>query len=428
MNRISFRWALLALALVGLGLRLLYAQLGHYGSGVSDDVWYHLMANTVADGHGFNVPIHALNGTGSVLRYSGDTVPTAFHPPLFPALLAIGSKLGLTGYGEHRAIGCAFGAATIPVVGLIGRRIGGDRLGLAAAALAAVYLPLIANDSVLMSESLFSLTIAATILAALWFVDAPTWRRAALFGVAIGLAALTRSEALLLLVLLLPFAVRRAGARPLRHALVAVAATAVVIAPWCIRNSIEFDRPAGITTGDGAVLAGANDELTYHGRFIGAWDFAGLALPPPTGAARFNEAAGAVRLRDKGLRYARHHASRLPLVIPARVLRTWSVYPFDPTTKVRYTALVEKRREWAEWPTLFMAWAVMLLAIAGAVGLRRRGVWLAPFVVMAVLATLVSAVFYGDVRFREAADVSLVVLAAAALVSLRPWVLQKRQQ
>ena len=114
MRRISFRVALVAIALAGLGVRLLYARYGRYGVGFSDDVWYHLMANSVANGHGFTVPVGALTGEGSVSVYSGATIPTAFHPPLFSALLAIPSKLGLTGYGEHRAVGCAFGAATPP--------------------------------------------------------------------------------------------------------------------------------------------------------------------------------------------------------------------------------------------------------------------------------------------------------------------------
>jgi 4-amino-4-deoxy-L-arabinose transferase-like glycosyltransferase len=364
------------------------------------------------------VPAGFINGTALVTDYTGPTVPTAFHPPLFPALLAVGSKLGLTSYGAHRAIGCAIGASTIPVVGLIGRRLGGRALGLAAAALCAVYLPLIANDSVLMSESLYGLTIAAAILAALRLADDPSWRRAAVLGAVIGLSALTRAESLLLLVLLVPFAVRRAGARPLRNALVVVAATVVVVAPWCIRNTSTFDRPTGVSLSDGSVLAGANEHRTYYGPRIGTWDFYGLALPLRVSGGEFNEAEISSRQRDKGLRYLRDHAGRLPLVAAARILRTWSIYPFDPVAKVRYTALSLQRRKKVEWPTFLMAWAVMALAVAGALDLRRRGAWLAPLLAQLVMVTIVSAAFYGDVRFREAADVSLVVLGAAGLLAL----------
>jgi hypothetical protein len=414
--RIPFEAALLVLALAGFGLRVLYGEYGHYDVGLGDDLWYHSLANAVANGDGFNVPGPAVNGTGFALDPSGQTVPTAFHPPLFPALLAIPSKLGLDSYTAHRVAGCAIAAATIPVLGLVGRRLAGPGVGLLAAGLATVYLPLIANDSVLMSESLYGLTIALCILAALRFVDAPSGRRAALLGVAIGLAALTRAEAILLLVLLVPFAVRRAGGRPLRDAAVVVVAAIVVVAPWCARNTAVFDRPVGISNGDGAALAGSNTHTTFYGDQIGTWDFGGLAIRRPPG--RFNEADDSVRLRDKGVRYARDHAGRVPLVAAVRVLRTWSVYPFDPDAKVRYTALAERRRRSVEWPTLLMGWATMLLAAAGLVGLRRRGAWLAPFVAPLVLVTIVSVLFYGGVRFREAADVSIVVLAAVGLTAL----------
>ncbi|HKP90809.1 MAG TPA: glycosyltransferase family 39 protein [Thermoleophilaceae bacterium] len=404
--------------LVGLALRLLYAHFLAVGGGRGDDVWYHTMANAIANGHGLRVPRDYLLGQGALTDYSGQSVPTAYHPPLFPALLAIPSKLGLTSYAAHRAVGCAMGAATVAVVGLAGRRLAGDRLGLVAAALAAVYLPAIGNESVLMSESLYGLTIAATILAALWAIERPTARRAAVLGGAIGLAVLTRAEALLLLALLVPFVVRRAPARRLRLAAVAVLATAVVVAPWCVRNTLEFDRLVGVSTGDGGVLAGANNDDAYRGPQAGAWNLGGLRLPPSAGADRFDDAALSARLRRKGLDYAGDHAGRLVPVIAIRVLRTWSAWPLDPDEKVTYNAFVGGRDSGAEWAALLMGWVVMALAVAGAVALRRRGLPLAPLVAPIAMVTVVSALFFGDVRFREAADVSLVLLAAVALTRL----------
>ena len=239
-----------------------------------------------------------------------------------------------------------------------------------------------------------------------------------ILGAAIGAAALTRSESILLLVLLMPFAVRRAGTRPLRDALAVAAATLIVIAPWCLRNTLAFDRPLGVTTGDGAALAGSNTPATFFGPRIGTWDFGGLALDLPA-RERTDEAEDGERLRKKGLRYARRHSGRLPVVIGARVGRTWNVYPFDPGATVRYNALIRGQREWLEWATLLSAWLVILLAVAGAVVLRRRGAWLAPLAASVALATIVSVLFYGGPRFREAADVALVILAAAALLELR---------
>jgi hypothetical protein len=404
--------------LAGLALRLLYAHFAAVTGVRGDDVWYHTMANAIANGHGLRVPREYLTGGGSLTDYSGPTVPTAYHPPLFPTLLAIPSKLGLTSYAQHRAVGCAMGAATVGVVGLAGRRIAGPGLGLLAAAFAALYLPAVANESVLMSESLYGLTIAATILAALWLVERPSARRAAVLGVAIGLAALTRAEALLLLVVLVPFVVRRVPAGRGRLFLATLAAAAVVVAPWCVRNTIAFDRAVGISTGDGGVLAGANNHDAYYGTQAGAWNLRGLALPPTARADRFDDAALSARLRRKGLDYAGDHPGRAALITGVRVLRTWSVYPFDPADKVAYTAVVSGRSQDWEWPTLVIGWVAMVLAVVGAVRLRRRGAPLAPLLAPLALVTIVSALFFGDVRFREAADVSIAILAAAAFARL----------
>ena len=375
------------------------------------------MARAIADGHGLTIPRAYLTGHVHA-GYGGPTVPTAFHPPLFPALLAIPAKLGLTSYGALRAVGCAMGAATTAVVGLVGRRVGGDGLGLIAAALAAVYVPAIANESALMSESLYGLTIATSVLAAVWLRERPSPRRAALLGVAIGLAALTRAEALLLVVLLVPVALWGAPERRLRLGAVAVLAALVVVAPWCVRNTLAFDRPTGISTGDGGVLAGANNDVAYHGPQAGAWSLGGLALPHLPLSVRSNDAEFSARLRRKGLDYAGDHAGRVPAVVALRVMRTWTVYPLDPEDKVTYNAFVSGRRTWAEWTALLVGWATMLLALAGAVRLRRRGVGIGPLIAPMVLVTVVSVVSVGDVRVREAADVCLVVLAAAAVSRL----------
>jgi hypothetical protein len=308
---------------------------------------------------------------------------------------------------------------TIPLVGLAGRRLGGARLGLLAAGLAAVYPPLVAYDSVLLSESLYAPLIAGTILAGLWCAERPSWRRGAALGAVIGLAALTRSEALLLLVLLVPFATRGPGtAGWARPALAAVAATALVVVPWCARNTIAFDRPVGITTGDGPVLAGANVRSTYFGPRIGGWDPGGLAIDRPRGERR-NDAEDSARLRRKGLDYAREHLGRVPAVALARIGRTWSAYPLGPRAKVRYNAFVGGYREWAQWAAMLGGWLAMALAVVGFVRLRRDGARLAPLVAPLVLVTVTSAPFYGDPRFRVAADVSLVLLAAAGLAALR---------
>src|SRR5215211_1516042 len=156
----SFGPRLAAIALVGLAARLAYGFLADAPHGIGDDIWYHAVANGIADGRGYSDPFSSVGEGGRELfGDAGSPLPTAFHPPLFPALLALASLLGATSYDAHQAIGCALGAATVAVTGLAARRLGGERLGMLAAAIAAIYPPLVANDSLLMSESLYGLTV-----------------------------------------------------------------------------------------------------------------------------------------------------------------------------------------------------------------------------------------------------------------------------
>src|SRR3954470_1331213 len=205
------RW-LAAIAAGGLAVRLVYVLvLTPHLRGLGDATYYHELANRIADGAGF---LHPGNGT-----------PTALHPPLCPLLLALPSWLGLDSYTAHRLVVCLIGTGTIVVVGLVARRLAGERAGLIAAGLAAAYPTLISADAAVMSETLLGLLVALCMLAAYRLGAKPSMKRAAVRGVLVGLATVPRGEAIVLVPLLL-FAVRR-GKR-----LTVLAATVVVIAPW----------------------------------------------------------------------------------------------------------------------------------------------------------------------------------------------------
>jgi hypothetical protein len=119
--------------------------------------------------------------------------------------------------------------------------------------------------------------------------------------------------------------------------------------------------------------------------------------------------------RDAAREYAGEHLGRLPTVVAARELRTWSLW------RVRQMAFYntgEGREQWASWIGVVQYWLLLPLAIGGGIVLHRRGTRLLPLLAMPVLVVIVSAVFYGIPRFRIPAEITIVVFAAAAVDQL----------
>src|SRR6185503_5307734 len=120
---------------------------------VSDSNAYHLLANHLADGHGYIRPFDFAD--------FGLVHVTAEYPPLFPALLSVISVLGATSIEAHRLLTCLLGGGTVVLIGLLGRRVRGDTVGLVAAGIAAVYPVLFVTDTMLMTKSLYVLIVSA---------------------------------------------------------------------------------------------------------------------------------------------------------------------------------------------------------------------------------------------------------------------------
>ncbi|HEY0632806.1 MAG TPA: hypothetical protein VGC98_12180, partial [Thermoleophilaceae bacterium] len=176
-------------------------------------------------------------------------------------------------------------------------------------------------------------------------------------------------------------------------------------------------------TGDGSVVAGSNLHSVYYGPTIGYWDFQGLYRTPAGRHPDSNEAVQSERWRREGIDYARGHASRLPAVVVARVARTWELFPLSPGERFNLAHEQFKHIRRLEYVGQAELIAVWVLAVFGAVRLRRRGEAFWPFLVPVALVTLVSVLGHGDPRYRHAADVSLVILAGVGLAGMkgRPW-------
>jgi 4-amino-4-deoxy-L-arabinose transferase-like glycosyltransferase len=398
----AFRIALAALSALGFGIALAYALAVSPDEIVAGDTTqYHLLAQGIADGDGYST-------LASLLR--GDPQPTAQHPPLFPLALAGLDLLGLDTLTAHRVVLCVVAAISVALLGLLGRRVAGPRAGLIAAGLAAVYPGFFMLAGVAMTESLYIPLIALTLLATYALIDRPSVRMAALLGALIGLTILDRTEAVLLLPLLaVAVAVRLPGARE-RVRLVAVmtVATVVVLAPWVIRNAMAMDRFPLLSTNGGLTAMVANCEGPYY---------VDVGFIQPDCLVRCE------RLRENELEYsdcgervareyAEDHLRRVPVVVAARVARTWNLYGVGKD--ISYAEFGGRNRT-ASKVKVGMYFLLLPLALLGGWALVRRGRPLLPLLAPVLMATIATALTYGFSHYRVGADVSLIVLASAGL-------------
>jgi hypothetical protein len=438
---VDFRVGLIGITLGGLALRVGYVLLARRDFPLKgDDFFYHWQSRALAEGLGFVNPFSwkALDRLD----------PTAAHPPLYSLFLAVVSKVGITSPLGHRLATCVLGAATVAVVGLVARRMGSPRAGLLAAGVAAVYPHLWINDGMLISETAYALLIALVLLATYRWIDAPSFPRLALVGALVGLASLTRPEAILLLPFMgvaLLFArrgeargtVTTEGPRTPRRLLACVVLGAtglLVVTPWLVRNLTTFEHPVLLASGHGSVLEISNCDRTYSGEFLGYWDIRCLTAdrpPASTDQERLLDQAsvpGLVyliaqderdesipdeRARKHGLDYIGDNIERAPLVALARVGRVWSLY--RPFQGVDLDTFFERRGLWPSRFGLIMFYALFALSIWELIARwrARRAVW--PMLCVIAMTTVTAAISIGITRYRVGSDVVLVVLGGLAL-------------
>lgn len=385
---------------------------------------YHLLGEGLARGDGFLRPYD--------LDRFDRRVPTAEYPPALPVVLAAADLAGVDGETGQRVLLCVVGSLTVGLVGLVGRRLGGDAVGLVAAGITAVHPALINIDVSLAAEPLAALLGTATLLAALAAHDGPTARRWLVLGGLLGLGCLVRAEFLLLVPVVLgavAWAAMDARRDRVRLAALGLVAAVVVLVPWTIRNAVTFHRFVPVSNNLGSVLRGANCDLAYRGSFTGLWVtnvgddgdrsldpagtcFSGFPIRPGV-----NEAMAATELRSDGLSYARRHLDRVPAVAAIRLVRVVGLYRADQQSG--YAAL-EGRDPDRDRRGTQVALGLLVVGVLGlaAGGWRHHGRLLLLAPVGAVAVTVVLT--YGNTRFRSTADPALVLLAAVALGDL--WV------
>jgi hypothetical protein len=407
-----------------------------------DSFVYQNAANLLADGKGFIDPGRYV--------FFGIVTPSAYRP-LYPLYLALWSLVDVRSTLGHRLVSCLLGAACVAIVGLAGREFGrtpseGRRIGLLAAAFAAVSPALWLNDADLLSESAAAVAVALTVLAIMRYWRRPTLWRAGAVGLLLGVASLGRAELVLLFPLLAWPMWRWGGSRDRRSKTMILGAFAaggvLLLGPWVGYNLSRFDRPVYLATGLGASMGGGACDAAFYGPKTGYWDAgpgcsaaqAQLTLPTgvnpatPSGHALIERLARvalaregdeSVRdqaARDQAVKYIRAHERRLPVVVAARIGRLWGL--FRPWQTAIFDGTIEGRGLLEARLALIWYGILMVAGLPALVILWRRRQPVAPFLALAGAVTFAAAITFGVQRYRLPFDVALPILAAVGVCAL----------
>ena len=421
----SFPALLVAIVGLAFAVRVLATLAGYQNLplGLDDNNWYHTQSLLLADHGDLYDPFACLDSVRepgmsndqavALCREEGVLEPSAGHPPGYLVYLAGVAKLGFETPLEQRIAGCLLGALAVAFVGLVGRQVAGRRAGLIAALLAAVYPNLWINDGLILAESLYTVFVGVVLLLCYRLWRSPTWGTAALLGVAIAAATLTRSEGLTFLAfVVLPLLIVLPGVTWGRKAGLAVVTgvvTLALMAPWVAHNLNRFTEPVYLASGTGRVMAYGNCDATYYGDRLGYWDDSCTLKDFPDGDESVVDSAH----RELATDYMSENTGRLPVVVAARIGRMWSVYA--PIQGANLDILFERRGAVPVRTGLAMYYGLLALSVVGLVVLFKRKVTIIPFVGIALMITFTAAASFGVTRYRTPVDLILPILAAVAL-------------
>lgn len=389
-----------------------------------------------------------LNSAHAIARYGtyhdgnhaagGARGPSAYFPPAYAYLLSIADKLtggpalGTDTVHLARIMQALLGTVTVALIGMIALDLFGAGTALLALAIAAIYPVFIELSSVLVAENLLTVLELAAVYTALRCRRTGTPTRWVVgTGILVGLAALTHTNAALMII---PLAFAMAGI-PLRQRLatvpgrarLAAPATMVVVAlltvtPWLIRDTVVFHHFVPISTEAGITLAG-----TYNATSAASY--------PPY---RWLYFATVASLRDLHRDAARMTELQLDQKLEHRALAYVEHNPLAPISVAFHNTLrlleLEGSRAWQISSAsvgidlslahvgVFSFWLLLALALAGLAtrqvrqALGRAPRWLCgvPFV-MWLTVVLVNA---ETPRFREPLDPFLILLAAVTLAAV----------
>jgi 4-amino-4-deoxy-L-arabinose transferase-like glycosyltransferase len=330
---------LLALMIVGLAARIAISIHGGLATPPvpdSDSSEYDSYAWNLAQGHGYSGISPDVKGPdGQLLEH-----PTAYRSPGTSVLWAglywsFGHR-----YSVVRIFHCVLDTLTILLIFQIGRKCFSNTVALLAAAIYAMWPTALLYSSQLASEPLFTFLFCCFILISLQFAERASWPRAIAAGVLLGIAMLTRGNAVLMVALLIPWSIwqfRRTPRLVVRGFAISLVAL-VMLVPWTIRNYWIFHSFIPFQTGGGELLLGSyNRIIASDPVYYGYWIYPTSELPEYRDQiiAPNNEVIRDHVETHLAIQWARNHPEKWWYLVESRFRRSWTPF-LQPRSPMLY--------------------------------------------------------------------------------------------
>jgi 4-amino-4-deoxy-L-arabinose transferase-like glycosyltransferase len=397
------RRLLLAAVVLGLLVRIAYVVLTHDAQLKGDQLEYHAQGVFFHDGHPWwsRTPF-------------GIPHPSLWKAPLYPLWVGALYSVGGVHPGWVKGAQVLCGVAVIVLSWLLARRLFGPRVATIAAFVVALYPMTFQFEELLYSEAIATPILLLVLLLA--WTRTPTPRRAALTGVALGIAMLTRpSFGTLGAAILIAWIAATGWRRGIALSAVAALVAALVIAPWTVRNHRVDGGFVPISIQDAALYGVFNDDAAHDQVHPWAW-----RAVPHGSLTILTRRTSDHEFRSRLQKLARDYISDHPSSVIKAFWWNGVNRTFDVRTppSAQYEAPHEGR---IAWVSKLGAWCYLFVGLAALAGLwrlrARRGLVLA--VLALFLATAVAYTGDGGTRYRAPLEPLIAMLAVVAFVPAR---------
>jgi 4-amino-4-deoxy-L-arabinose transferase-like glycosyltransferase len=405
---------LIVLMIMGLALRIAIGVHGGLAAppvAGSDSSEYDSYAWNLAQGKGYS------GISPDVTRADGQLQvhPTAYRVPGTSVLWAGLYRSFGHRYSVVRILYCILDTLTILLIYGIGRRCFDDSVALLAAAIYAVWPTALMYSSQLQSEPLYTFLFCCFILVVLQFAQRPSWPRSIAAGVLLGLAMLTRGNAVVMAALMIPWSVwqfRRTPRLVVRGVAISFVALAM-LTPWTIRNYEVFHALIPFDTGGGDVLLGSyNRIVAYNPIYYGYWIYPTTELPEYRAqiTAPNNEVIRDHVETQLAKQWISDHPQTWWHLAESRFVRSWTPFLQSQSPKLYRIVML------ATWGPILILFALGFFPSAIYFLRTNNPGWILHVGVLHFVLTAV--IFWGASRFRFPVEGLCIILASATLVWL----------